>query len=143
MRNQVRRVLIAEDNPHDVTPLFQAFKKRPAWEIAVVDDGMEALDYLFKHEKYTDVWRPDLFILSLQMPLLHGYEVLEQIKDIPYLASIPVVIWTASQREEDIARAYERGAAAFISKPAGDDEMKRCAIAIRTFWDSVQFLYND
>jgi two-component system response regulator len=135
-------VLIAEDDPHDVTPLLRAFKKRPAWEIAVVDDGMEALDYLFKRGKYTDAWWPDLFILSLQMPLIHGYEVLEEIKDIPYLASIPVVIWTASQREEDIARAYERGAAAFVTKPVGDDEMQQCAIAIRTFWDRVQFLYN-
>ena len=142
MLDRARRVLVAEDDPHDVTLLRRAFKKRPAWEIAVVYDGMEAINYLFKHEKYTDVWRPDLFILSLQMPLIHGHEVLEQIKDIPYLASIPVVIWTASQREEDIARAYERGAAAFISKPVGDDEMQQCAIAIRTFWDRVQFLYN-
>ena len=142
MREPIRRVLIAEDDPHDVTPLRRAFKKRPAWEIAVVYDGEEALDYLFKRGKYTDVWQPDLFILSLLMPCIGGHEVLEEIKDIPYLASIPVVIWTASQREEDIARAYERGAAAFVVKPV-DDEMQQCAIAIRTFWDRVQFLYNE
>ena len=123
MLDRAKRVLIAEDDPNDVTPLRQAFRASPAWEIAVVYDGIEALDYLFKHGKHTDVCRPDLFILSLQMPYLHGYEVLEQIKDIPQLASIPVVIWTASQREIDIARAYERGAAAFISKSFGDDEM--------------------
>ena len=123
MRDQVRRVLIAEDDPHDVTPLLQAFKKRPAWEIAVVYDGAEALDYLFKRGKYTDVWRPDLFILNLVMPKLDGLDVLKQVKSVPYLATVPVVIWTVSQREEDIVRAYELGAAAFVTKPLGDDEM--------------------
>jgi len=60
-------------------------------------------------------------------------------ENTPYLASIPVVIWTASVREEDMVRAYERCAAAFVVKPAGDDEMKQCAIAIQGSWDRVWF----
>ena len=133
-------MLIAEDDPHDVTPLLRAFKKRPAWKIAVVDDGMEALDYLFKRGKYTDVWRPDLFILNLNMPKVDGLDVLKQVRAVPYLATIPIVIWTVSQHFMDIERAYGLGAAAFVSKPCGDDEMQQCAIAIRTFWDKVRFL---
>ena len=108
MLDRAKRVLIAEDDPNDVTPLRQAFRASPAWEIAVVYDGIEALDYLFKHGKHTDVCRPDLFILSLQMTLICGHEVLERIKGIPQLASIPVVTWTASVREEDIARNLAR-----------------------------------
>jgi len=70
MRDQIRRVLIAEDDSYDIKPLRRAFKKRPAWEIAVVYDGAEALDYLFKYGKYTDAWRSGLFIKSLRwMPL--------------------------------------------------------------------------
>lgn len=133
MRDQIRRVLIAEDDSYDMKPLRRAFKKRPAWEIAVVYDGAEALDYLFKHGKYTDAWRSGLFILSLQTPCICGYEVLEEIKDIPQLASIPVVVWTASGREEDMIQAYARGAA----------EMKQCAIAIQGSWDQVWLPRSD
>ena len=64
-------------------------------------------------------------ILNLNMPKIDGLEVLEQIKGISQLATIPVVIWTASQREEDIVWAYELGAAAFAIKPVDDDEMKQ------------------
>jgi CheY-like chemotaxis protein len=143
MLDRAKRVLIAEDLPDDAKPLVRAFRKKPAWEIAVVKDGEEALDFVLRRGAYADAWRPDLFILNINMPKIDGLDVLNYVKSVPALATIPIVMWTVSQRVMDIERAYERGAAAFISKPAGDDEMKRCAIAIRTFWDRVQFLYND
>ena len=78
MRDQVRRVLIAEDLPDAARPLARPFKKKPAWEIAVVNDGDIALDFLLRRGGYTDVWRPDLFILNINMPRVDGLEVLEQ-----------------------------------------------------------------
>ena len=139
MLDRAKRVLIAEDVPEDVKPLVRAFKKKPAWEIAVVKDGEEALDFVLRRGAYADAWRPDLFILNINMPKIDGLDVLKQVKAVPYLATIPIVMWTVSQQIMDIERAYKRGAAAFISKPVDDGEMKQCAIAIRTFWDRVQF----
>ena len=142
MLEQAHRLLIAEDNPHDVTPLLWAFKKKPAWEIAVVKDGEEALDFVLRRRAYADAWRPSLFILNINMPKVDGLDVLKQVKALSYLAILPIVMWTVSRAEQEIVRAYELGAAAFISKPAYADEMKQCAIAIRTFWDRVQFMDN-
>ena len=139
MLDRGRRVLIAEDVPDDVRPLLRAFRQEPAWEIAVVNDGEKALDYLNREGKYADAWKPDLLILNINMPIIDGLEVLEKIKDTPRLTKIPVVMWTVSQHFMDIDRAYELGAAAFVYKPVGDDEMKDCANAIRAFWDRVWF----
>ena len=138
MTYPMRKVLVAEDCPADAAPLVQSFQAPPAWEVSLVSDGQQALDYLFKRGEYAGAWRPDLFILNLVMPKLHGFTVLEKTKDTPHLAGIPVVIWTISTISDDIDRAYKLGAAAFVSKPVGDDEMKQCAIAIRCVWDQVQ-----
>ena len=67
------------------------------------------------------------FCFARRRGLYNSLKGLEQIKDIPQLASIPVVIWIASVREEDMVRAYACGAAA----------MKQCAIAIQDSWDQV------
>jgi len=142
MLDRAKRVLIAEDVPEDVEPLVRAFRNKPAWEIAVVKDGEEALDFILRRRAYADAWRPDLFILNINMPKIDGLDVLKQIKAVPYLATIPIVMWTISQQIMDIERAYKRGAAAFISKPYGDDKMNECASAIRIFWDRVQFMHN-
>ena len=142
MLDRAKRVLIAEDLPDDVRPLVKAFKKKPAWEIAVVKDGEEAIEFMLRKQAYADAWRPDLFILNINMPKIDGLDVLKQIKAVPYLATIPIVMWTISQQIMDIDRAYKRGAAAFISKPVGDDKMEACANAIRSFWDWAWFVSN-
>ncbi|MCD6135616.1 response regulator [Candidatus Bipolaricaulota bacterium] len=142
MLDRAKRVLIAEDVPEDVEPLVRAFRNKPAWEIAVVKDGQEALDFVLRKYEYADAWRPDLFILNINMPKIDGLDVLKQIKAVPYLATIPIVMWTISQHITDIQKAYESGAAAFVSKPYGDDKMNECADAIRNFWDRVQFVYS-
>jgi len=139
MLDRAKRVLIAEDNPDDVSPLVRAFKREPAWEIAVVEDGAEAIDFMFRRGVYADAWRPDLFILNINMPKIDGLEVLERVEAVPQLATIPIVMWTVSQRLTDIEKAYKLGASAFVSKPCDDDEMESCANAIRSFWDWVWF----
>ena len=88
------------------------------------------------------MWQPDLFILNINMPKVDGLEVLERIKSVPALATIPIVMRTISRQIKDIERAYKRGAAAFISKPVSDDKMEACANAIRSLWDRVWFVSN-
>jgi len=139
MLDRTRRVLIAEDHPDDMRALLRAFKKKPAWEIAAVTDGEQALDFMFRRGAYTDAWRPDLFILNINMPKVYGLDVLKQVKAIKHLATIPIVMWTISEHFPDIELAYKLGAAAFVVKPVGDDKMESCANAIRAFWDWVWF----
>ena len=138
MLDRARRVLIAEDVPDDVKPLVRAFREEPAWEIAVVKDGEEALNFVLRRGAYTEAWRPDLFILNINMPKIDGLEVLQRVKSIDQLATIPIVMWTISQQFLDIERAYRLGAAAFVSKPLGDG-MESCANAIRNFWEWAWF----
>ncbi len=140
MLDRAKRVLIAEDYPDDVRPLVKAFKKKPVWEIAVVKDGEEAIEFMLRERAYAEVWRPDLFILNLNMPKVNGLGVLKRIKSVPALATIPIVIWTISRQIMDIDRAYKRGAAAYITKPVGNEEMEARANTIRAFWDNVQFV---
>jgi two-component system response regulator len=110
-----------------------------AKRVLIAEDGEEALDFMLRRGAYADAWRPDLFILNINMPKIDGLEVLERAKAMPHLASIPVVMWTVCQQFLDIERAYELGAAAFVSKPVGDDKMQSCANAIRSFWEWVRF----
>ena len=102
MLDRAKRVLIAEDNPDDVTPLVRAFKKRPRWEIAVVKDGEEAIEFMLRKRAYAEVWRPDLFILNINMPKVDGLDVLDYVKSVPALATIPIVMWTVSEGGKDI-----------------------------------------
>lgn len=142
MHDRTLRLLIAADHADDVKPLLKAFKKEPAWEIAVVEDSQEALDFLFRRRSYSDAWRPDLLILDTNMPKVDGPDVLEKVKNTPYLAKIPVVMWTISEAASEIRRAYELGAAAFITEPVNKHKMEKYAFAIRTFWDKAQFMHD-
>jgi two-component system response regulator len=134
------RLLLAEDNPDDIKIARRAFEKPPAtWEMAWVEDGQAALDFLYKRGLYTQAWTPDLFLLSINMPKLSGYEVLEAIKKDPVLSKIPVVMWTISLREYSIERCYSLGAAAYLSKGYSLGDGVRDLLALRDFWERVRF----
>jgi two-component system, chemotaxis family, response regulator Rcp1 len=112
------RILIIEDSPSDAELAVQAFKQsKLSNEITVMDDGNEALLYLRRKGKYINAHRPDLVLLDLNMPKLHGLAVLKEIKQDESLKAIPVVILTTSDDERDVKAAYELQASAFITKP--------------------------
>jgi two-component system, chemotaxis family, response regulator Rcp1 len=112
------RILIIEDSPSDAELAVEAFKQsKLSNEIAVMDDGKEALLYLRRKGKYLNAHRPDLILLDLNMPKLHGLAVLKEIKQDESLKAIPVVILTTSDDEKDVEAAYQLQASAFITKP--------------------------
>ena len=111
-------VLLIEDDPGDVLMTREAFAQyRIRNELHVVGDGEQAMRFLRKDGEYADAPRPGLILLDLNLPRRNGHEVLTELKADPDLLSIPVVVLTTSQAEEDILRSYSLHANAYITKP--------------------------
>ena len=119
-------ILIVEDNLAHLKLTEHVLKRNKVnGRFFVVRDGQEALDFLYRRNAYTDpslAPTPDLVLLDLNLPKRDGREVLKIIKEDPDLRNIPVVIVSTSDREEDIAYAYQTGAVAYISKSTGLDK---------------------
>jgi CheY-like chemotaxis protein len=111
-------VLLVEDDPGDVLLIREAFShKKVGNALSVVGDGVEAMRFVRREGEYADRERPDLVLLDLNLPRKSGAEVLAEIKTDPSLATIPVVVLTTSQAEEDVLRSYEMHANAYVTKP--------------------------
>ena len=111
-------VLLVEDDPGDVLMTREAFEHfRIRNNLHVVGDGEQALNFLRRTGDYVDMPRPGLILLDLNLPRRNGLEVLAELKTDADLMTIPVVVLTTSQAEEDILRSYALHANAYISKP--------------------------
>jgi CheY-like chemotaxis protein len=112
-------ILLVEDEPADANLVKAALSANqvPA-ELRHVFDGREALEYLHREGRFSDVPRPDLILLDLNMPRMDGRECLVLIKQDDALRDIPVVILTTSEAERDVFAAYSLGAVGYITKPA-------------------------
>ncbi|HEX5478645.1 MAG TPA: response regulator [Dehalococcoidia bacterium] len=128
------KILLVEDNPDDVLITQRALaKSRVANELHVVRDGQEALEFLFAPGDDA-VTRPDLILLDLNLPRVNGIEVLEQIRQSEDLAVIPVIMLTASDREEDIARSYRLGSNTYIQKPVEFAKFLHALEVLGQYW---------
>ena len=131
-------VLLVEDSPGDVRLTREAFKDAKVHiNLHVAPDGAEAMDFLNRQGKHSNVPRPDLILLDLNLPKKDGREVLEEIKQSPRLKSIPVVILTTSASDADILRSYRLHANCYITKPVGLDGFLQIVHSIDNFWLSV------
>ena len=134
-------ILLVEDNPGDVRLTVEALKEcKMINHLNVVNDGIEAMDFLRKKGKYKNAGRPDLIILDLNLPRKDGREVLSEIKDDADLKRIPVVILTISKAEEDILKTYNLHANCFITKPLDMDQFIKVVHAIESFWFTIVML---
>jgi len=124
-----------EDNEPDVVLTQEAFREaKVSNRLYVVEDGVEALEFLRRQDKYANVPRPDLILLDLNLPRKDGREVLDEIKSDPKLASIPVVILTTSADEQDVLQAYIRHANCYITKPVDFVRFMTVVKSIEGFW---------
>ena len=131
-------ILLVEDNPGDVRLTREALRgSKVLNHLNVVEDGVAALDYLHKIAPYEDAVRPDIMLLDLNLPRKDGREVLATIKADPLLKTIPVVILTTSQAEEDVLRAYNLCANCYVTKPVDFDQFMRIVQTIEEFWLTV------
>jgi CheY-like chemotaxis protein len=136
--NGAARILLVEDNPGDVRLTIEALKEGKILnEVSVVEDGVEALDYLHRNGKYSEAPRPDLILLDLNLPKKDGREVLEDIKQDGGLKKIPVVVLTTSAAERDILRAYNLHANCYITKPVDLEQFIRVVQLIEDFWLTI------
>ena len=131
-------ILMVEDDPGDVRLTREALKgSKLLHSLNVVEDGVAALDYLRKVGPYQQAIRPDIVLLDLNLPKKDGREVLAAIKQDAALRTIPVVILTTSQAEEDVLRAYNLNANCYVTKPVDFDQFMRIVRAIEEFWLNV------
>jgi chemotaxis family two-component system response regulator Rcp1 len=131
-------ILLVEDNPADVRLTIEVFKdSRITNHISVATDGEEALAFLHKSGKYADEIRPDLILLDLNLPKKDGREVLSQIKADRELKTIPVIVLTTSDADQDVWKAYESGVNSYITKPVDLEQFIRIFRSIEDFWLTI------
>lgn len=113
------------------------------YNMSIVHDGVEAIDFLKKQGQYESAPRPDIILLDLNMPCMGGHEVLEWIKNDKDLKVIPVVILTTSTNHTDIVKSYEHSANAYLSKPLNLEDYKAAIISTCSFWMKTAKLPSD
>ena len=131
-------ILLVEDNPGDVDLTRAAMRKcKVHINLTAAKNGVEALAILRCEGEYAAAVRPDLIMLDLNLPKLHGHEVLGQIKNDPTLRRIPVVVVTSSKAKEDVAKSYDLHANCYVTKPVDLDQFKTVVGSIEDFWFTV------
>lgn len=129
-------ILLVEDNPSDIKLTKRAFKKSNLTnELQVVNDGAEALEFLFTQEngEYKNPL-PILVLLDLKLPKVDGLEVLERIRREERTALLPVVILTSSKEQEDIVQSYQLRANSYIRKPVDFDQFVEAIQQLGLYW---------
>ena len=138
MENNQFTVLLVEDDLNDVFLVKRAFKKaRIQNPLQIVTDGQEAMLYLQGEGKYADRQAyplPKLVVMDIKMPRRTGFEVLEWVKHDGPLRRIPIVIVSSSDNPDDINRAYEFGANAYMVKPVDYKAVERLFDSITHYW---------
>ncbi|MEI8045271.1 MAG: response regulator [Verrucomicrobiota bacterium] len=133
----LKRILLAEDNSRDVELILAALEEiRLANAVDVARDGVEALDYLHGRGRFAGrlPGLPVVVLLDIKMPRLNGPEVLRQIRADPQLKNLPVVMFTSSREDPDLAECYALGANAYVVKPVGFDEFAAATRQVGVFW---------
>ena len=131
-------VLLVEDNPRDAELTIRALKKHNlANQLFHVEDGAEALDFLFRRGKYegrqADI-SPKVVLLDLKLPKVNGLEVLRTMKSDPHVRTIPVIMVTSSAEDPDIKAAYDLGANGYVIKPVQFDEFMEAISRLGIYW---------
>jgi CheY-like chemotaxis protein len=137
MNTEVKRILIVDDSPKDIELTISALgEKNLANEVAIAEDGEEALDYLYKRGKFVDYdqGNPAVILLDIKMPKMNGIEVLKHIRSNPEFKSIPVIMVTSSGEERDLVESYKLGANAYVVKPVDIAQFIDAIKVLGQFW---------
>jgi CheY-like chemotaxis protein len=131
-------VLLVDDDPADIALIGQSFTEHQApVSLHVTNDGVQALAFLRREEGYTEVPRPDLILLDLNMPRMDGRAVLAEVKSDRDLATIPVVMLTTSDQPGDIAASYAGHANAYVTKPIDLADLDAAIAKIYDFYGKL------
>lgn len=131
-------ILLVEDNEDDIIIVQEAFADtKLAYVINTVRDGEEALAYLRREGPYKIARPPGLVLLDINMPKKNGFEVMQAMKTDQQFRSIPVIMLTMSDREDDILRSYTGGACSYIRKPVNLDQFRTAMKQFEVYWTTV------
>jgi CheY-like chemotaxis protein len=134
-------ILLADDDEDDLQMTQEALQKsRLGNEVRVAIDGQDLMDYLLRNGRYSDPAqspRPGLILLDLNMPRKDGREALAEIKAIPHLRNIPVIVLTTSRADEDVFRTYELGVSSFITKPVTFEGLVEAMKVLSDYWFEI------
>jgi len=135
--NQIKRILLVEDNAKDIELSLAAFEEQKlANEVVVTRNGAEALDYLYRRGPFAarPEGQPAVVLLDLKMPKVDGMEVLRQVKSDPNLKTLPIVMLTSSREEKDLVRSYQLGVNAYVVKPIDFRQLVDAVKQLGLFW---------
>lgn len=134
-------ILLIEDDVLQARLVLEAVRRGDfGHRVSPVRDGQEALNFIFRRGVYHYAPRPDLILLDLRLPSIDGLDVLEQIKGDHELASIPVVIMTSSQSEEDRLSCEKQAVEGYITKPMNPEKFLSLLKQLRQFWRADMLL---
>lgn len=133
-----KTILLVEDNFDDVELTLHALKKNNIRnDVKVVNDGAEALDFLFGAGKYSDrdlTMMPTLILLDLKLPKVDGLEVLHRLRANELTKFLPVVILTSSKEEQDIINGYRLGVNSYVRKPVDFNQFAEAVSHLGLYW---------
>jgi two-component system, response regulator len=130
-------ILLVEDNPHEAQLTIRSLKKHNLTnKLHHVEDGAEAIDFIFAKGKYTErqVGGLKVILLDLKLPKVDGLEVLKTVKEDEHTKSIPVVVLTSSKEEQDIIASYKLGLNSYIVKPVQFDSFAKAVADLGMYW---------
>ena len=137
MIKEIRTILLVEDSDADAEMTIDALRQaKLANPIVHVEDGVEALDYLFSRGEYKDKANgvPAVVLLDIKMPRLDGIEVLREIRSAEKFKHVPVVILSSSREETDLARSWDLGVNAYVVKPVNASQFFEAVQTLGQFW---------
>ena len=133
----VVHILLVEDNEGDIILTTEAFKDMQLENrISIVKDGEEALLFLRRQGKYSNVSLPQLILMDIHLPGINGKDLLEIIKQDEELKEIPVVMLTSSDKDADISDCYDKQVNWYITKPIDYDKYTKVMHEIEAFYVS-------
>ncbi|PRY85139.1 response regulator [Mongoliibacter ruber] len=128
-------ILLVEDNEGDILLTQEALEQRKINnQLSIARDGQEALDFVYKRDKFENVEEPDLILLDINLPKKSGHEVLQKIKSDEKFRHIPILMLTTSSSNIDIFSSYTNHANSYITKPAEVDNFYDAIASIEEFW---------
>lgn len=133
-------LLLVEDSELQIRILQRVIGDLPILRLLhVCRDGVEAIEYLTRQGEFCDASLPDAILCDINMPNKDGFEVLNEVKADSQLCTIPFIMLTTSEAEEDIVRAYREGASTFISKPIDLHGLERILEHFAHYWQASKY----
>src|SRR5258708_7724199 len=136
--NENLEILLIEDNPYEAELTIRSLKKHNlANNLVHIDDGADALDFIFAKGKYNgrdSIRHPKLILLDLKLPKVDGLEILRQLKADERTRGIPVVVLTSSKEEKDVIDTYKLGVNSYIVKPVNFESFAKAVAEMGMYW---------